>query len=421
MSNVILIYPQPDFNKTPRFGFSYNLLILATILKNSGNNITLLDFSCDVFCDSIFQSTIKKIQPDVVIVEFDSFALKRSENYTNGVQIVALTKEVMPSTVVIAYGYHCCITQTPIQLANQTILNNNLSSFIELFRTVLANDDISLLANYDDTPYIDRGLLNQIDFYKKNCTSTLIQTSIGCENTCIFCQRKGWHSKFQTHSYEYILNEFKLLQQQGFINVWITDENFTFKLPRAKKILLHLIESKSTEKMNLFISSWANIDTEFLELAAKANVKSISFGIESANDEILQFYRKNIVLKKVKRVIQYANSLGIFTIGNFIVGAPMETNNTISNTFTFIKDCEFDQINIKTLDYMIGSQLYDEIPLKEKGRSHLFACLENGLNSFPLQELTNIKGAFCKAYYAENKERIKRKMLKYGTPYMPLI
>lgn len=48
-------------------------------------------------------------------------------------------------------------------------------------------------------------------------------------------------------------------------------------------------------------------------------------------------------------IIRYANSLGIFTVGNFIIGAPMESESTITETFDLIKECEFDQINIKTL------------------------------------------------------------------------
>ena len=36
------------------------------------------------------------------------------------------------------------------------------------------------------------------------------------------------------------------LKKQGFINIWIIDENFTFNLARAKRILTLLIEQKVT-------------------------------------------------------------------------------------------------------------------------------------------------------------------------------
>jgi tRNA A37 methylthiotransferase MiaB len=115
--------------------------------------------------------------------------------------------------------------------------------------------------------------------------------------------------------------------------------------------------------------------------------------------------------------VRYANKLGIFTIGNFIIGAPMETHETIEESFLYIRECEFDQVNIKTLDYMMGSQLYDSVKDMAKGRSHLFACLENGLNRFTLQEILDIKNKFLTVYNGEKKERIMQKIIDFGIPY----
>jgi len=87
--------------------------------------------------------------------------------------------------------------------------------------------------------------------------------------------------------------------------------------------------------------------------------------------------------------------IGLFTVGNFIIGAPMETIETINETFSFIKSCSFDKVNIKTLDYMMGSELYSKINCDLKKEStHIFACKENGLNNFYLQEIIDIKNKF---------------------------
>jgi hypothetical protein len=117
-------------------------------------------------------------------------------------------------------------------------------------------------------------------------------------------------------------------------------------------------------------------------------------------------------------MIRYANSIGIFTIGNFIIGAPMETVETINETFSFIKECSFDQINIKTLDYMIGSELYSSTDTSiTRGSTHIFACKELGLNSFTLEELGSIKKSFMHIYYKDRKQEIAEKIDKYGTPF----
>ena len=142
-------------------------------------------------------------------------------------------------------------------------------------------------------------------------------------------------------------------------------------------------------------------------------------GIESANESILNFYDKKIDLQHTKDLISYADSLGIYTVGNFIIGAPMETIDTINNTFEFIKNSKLDQVNIKILDYMIGSKIYES--LKNKEEHHYFACSENGLCSFSLQELTEMKDDFLSSFYKQKQKELKEKIDRYGVPYYPLI
>ena len=180
-----------------------------------------------------------------------------------------------------------------------------------------------------------------------------------------------------------------------------------------KKIILEGLN----KKIKFFISSWINIDKEFLDLAKECNIKIISFGIESGNKEILKFYKKNISIDKVLNVVQYANSIGIFTVGNFIIGAPMESEDTINETFNLIKECKFDQVNIKNLDYMIGSILYESLDDDLKKEDHVFACLENGLNSFKLEEIKNKKDTFLLEYYKLHRPIIEKKIKLYGTPF----
>jgi len=418
MGNVMIIYPKPDENKSPRFGFSYDMMIIATVLANEGNNVIIKDFSCegydyDKFCADIEDSLI-----DLVLIEFDSFALKRSENYSHGSELTSIIKRINAKLPVIAYGHYCYITKEDVYPADDTIKINCFNAIFEsINRSKTLAKQIRSFSDYDSLPLIRRALLNQIDYYYKNRNSTLIKTADGCENSCIFCQRKGWQRGYQAHSDRYVLDEFMLLKEQRFGNIWIVDDNFAFNLERAKRILRLLIDNNITEKMKISISTWSNIDEEFLDLAAMSNIKVISMGIESGNQSILDFYKKNINLEKTKSILRYANKQGLFTVGNFILGAPMESYQTIEETFNFIRECEFDQVNLKTLDYMMGSELYESIIDIAKGRSHLFACLENGFNQFRLQEIIDIKHRFLVEYNKENKERVMRKLIEFGMPY----
>ena len=402
MSNIMVIYPKPNEYKKPRFGFSYNWALIGTVLYNDGHNIILHDYSCEDFNDDVFFSELKNKKIRLIIIEFDSFALKRSENDFHGKKLILSIKNKYPEILIIVYGYYCCLTGSDIPYADITIKQNDINIVMASIHKLYPEVSLLQYETFDSLPFINRSLIKTIPHFKKHEISTLVQTAKGCDNTCVFCQRKGWQSVYVAHGNSYVFSEFEELKSQNFRNVWITDENFTFDLDRAKIILKYLIESEITENMNIAISSWANIDHEFLDLALLCKIKTISFGIETGNSEILQFYRKNIDLNKAKQLIQYANSIGLFTVGNFIIGAPMETIDTINETFAFIKSCSFDQVNIKTLDYMIGSELYSTADINlVKNNTHVFACKENGLNNFPLEEIRNVKMIFLTQYYKD--------------------
>ena len=311
---------------------------------------------------------------------------------------------------------YCYIQKKDFYEADYTIKQNDVNMIIDFVNSVSLKYKISNIEKYDELPFCDRKMLGKIDFYKNNI-STLLQTSKGCENTCVFCQRKGWQNKYITHSDEYVISELRKIKEESFKNVWIIDENFSFDLVRAKRLLNRMSEESVIEEMNFFISSWANIDYEFIDLCVKCNVKIISFGIESGSEDILRFYRKNINLDIVPKLIQYANKRGIFTVGNFIIGAPIETDQTINMTFNLIKKCGFDQVNIKNLDYMIGSELYESLKKEYRTEDHIFACSEYGLTKYTLDEMKRIKDAFLNEYYQEHRNVLLKKIMKYGKPY----
>lgn len=418
MCNIMIIYSKPNENKKPRFGFSYNWALIGSIFHKAGHNVILHDYSCEEYTDDSFFSQLIDENIQLVIVEFDSFALKRSENNNHGKYLIQNIKNKYPGIITIAYGYYCCITNTDIPYADITIKQNNINLIIFSIQQIFNKISLVQYKNYNMLPFINRSLLNSIEYFNKNKISTLIQTASGCENTCVFCQRKGWQSKYVPHSVSYVIAEFEEIASLQYKNIWIIDENFTFNLKRAKTILRKLIESKISKNMKIAISSWANIDQEFLDLSLEGNIKTISFGIETGNIEILKFYRKNINLEKAKQLIQYADSIGLFTVGNFIIGAPMETIETINETFSFINSCSFDQVNIKTLDYMIGSELYTKIDINQiKNTTHVFACKENGLNIFNLEEIKSIKNKFLGQYYTNIAEKTLKKIKVYGTPF----
>jgi len=490
MAGILLVYPAPDEFKERRFGYSLDMLYLASILKKGGHRIVkYLDYSVETFEMKDFFSYADRA--DLIIFELDSFPLKRSVNIGHGERLVrevvkrygsgadrkkkiilfgndiAIAKHLSgengensvsnrgkpvkpsrephnfnPQTFYTddRYPYSPDIqpltysTQSPHDAIGREIefdyaLSSSFcNSIAVIVESIMKGDpvpELRPLRDLDMLPYPDRSLLTSyaeqggtVEQKPGLLKSALIRTSVGCLNSCTFCQRKAWNREYLAHSIPYVSKEFSLLKENRYRNIWVTDDNFTFNPDRAKALLKELVDRRLTEGMKIAMSSWTRIDEEFLEIAKRARVSIISFGVETANREIQRFYRKTVDLERFGQLIRYADGIGLYTVGNFIIGAPMETGETIGETFSYIRETPFDRVNVKLLDYMAGSELYETLPPEKKriGR-HVFACKENGLNNFPLEvlrgKIKEIKGEFLHSREKHLKEKIKR----YGAPY----
>jgi len=437
MAKILLIYPHPDEIKRSRFGYSLTLLYLASILREK-HQCVYKDFSWENFERKNLAELIDST--DLIIIEFDSFTLKRSTNIWSGEQLIETIKEVNLKLPIICVGKDialfprvisgasvCCVGEP--EKVIKGVVNSLLNEDFEKLKYIkglyfTTNDKVfytgksQLIENLDTLPFPCRTLLPKSIEFSVGYKSALIETSRGCGAKCIFCQRRGWsEGKFRPHSPNYVIKEFDLLYKDGYKNIWITDDNFTFDLNRAKQILALLGNRGLTKGMKIALSSWVNVDKEFLEIAKYAGVSIISFGVESADKEILKFYKKNINLKKVKELVKYADLLGLYCVGNFIIGAPMESEKSINETFLFAEETPFDQVNVKILNYMAGSVLFEKLPSRFKNERTIFACKENGLNNFKLNELKKKIWEFNKRFYENRKMKITKKTSLCGPPF----
>ena len=79
------------------------------------------------------------------------------------------------------------------------------------------------------------------------------------------------------------------------------------------------------------------VDNELLTLVKKANFKTIFYGVESGNQEMLNRMHKGTKINEIKRVFRLTHALGINTIAAFIIGLPGESSTTIKDTLELWK------------------------------------------------------------------------------------
>ncbi len=365
---VLLVYPAPDVSKSYRFGYSLLLLYAASDLRGRGHEVRLVDFSCEKFNVETFTGLLQR--SDALVMEVDAFPLKRSTNIESASRIATLAKESFPNIPIVAIGKQCSLFGRAISFADVTISGDSEAYVSKVLECAGRQSyyDAGQINNLDILPVPAYDLLskNQIEGITTDRDmslqpSGLMETSRGCPGLCTFCQRKGWSHGMQCFSDERVLEVFQLLAESGVKNVWVVDENFGANLVRAKGLLKKISAVNDRSKVRLAISSWVRIDREFLDLASDAGVSIISFGIESITADNQVYYRKRIDPDKTAEMISYADSLGLYTVGNFIIGSPFDTEQTIAENLQYAIGSGLDTVNVKTLDYMMGAELYQKL------------------------------------------------------------
>jgi radical SAM superfamily enzyme YgiQ (UPF0313 family) len=184
-------------------------------------------------------------------------------------------------------------------------------------------------------------------------------TSRGCPHKCIFCDTSVFTKKYRAFSSEYILEMIKILYTKyGIREILFEDDVFVI----FKKRLIEICEGLLKEDLKI---SWsclgrANaVKPDILKLMKKAGCWQIGFGIESGDQKILDFANKLITLEQMEEAVRWTKEAGMETKGFFILGFPLETEESIMNTINFSKRIMLDDISVNLMTPFPGSEIYN--------------------------------------------------------------
>ncbi len=253
-------------------------------------------------------------------------------------------------------------------------------SFRDKQGLIVNNPGRPFIADLDTIPFPARHLLdmslyldNKPGFYTMRAPSATMITSRGCPNACIYCtiQSVWGNRKWRGRSAQNVVNEIEMLHKEYGIKeiYWMDDSAGTSKQRLAeicKEILRRKLDIKWT--MPNGIAHWF-LDEETLSLMKKAGCYRITFGIESGNPRTRAFLGKPFPLEQAKRMIRFANSIGMWTISTFIIGFPFETEEAIMDTIDFACNSGMDMAVFYLLCPHPGTKVYEIF--KEEGLLNL--------------------------------------------------
>ena len=209
---------------------------------------------------------------------------------------------------------------------------------------IVRNVDRPFIPNLDDLPLPMHHLL-PLDNYRTPVlrgSYQFIVTSRGCSAGCIYCiKHVSYQHALRLRSPENIMAEITMLAEMGVKNIHMYADLFTINRDQVMGICDLMI------KANLGLKFTCNsrvdyVDEEMLEKMAQAGCDTISWGIESASEQILKNARKGTTADRARRSLTASNKNGIRNFGYFIIGLPGETRETIQETIDFSKELPLD-------------------------------------------------------------------------------
>lgn len=182
-------------------------------------------------------------------------------------------------------------------------------------------------------------------------------TNFGCPFQCSFCIMPSLG--FKVRDVENLLQELRYLKQNGFKNIYFNDQTFAAHKRKTRQLLEAMINEGLNSMGWVCFSRVDVLDEELIQLMRKAGCHTIMFGVESADESILNQYQKNITPDLVRERVTQCKKHGIRTLGTFILGLPGETRETALKTIAFAKNIPLDYAAFNIAIPRMGTGLRD--------------------------------------------------------------
>lgn len=327
--------------------------------------------------DDQIEQKIKESKPDVVGVS----CLFPSSEYDT-INILRITKKINPNIITIVGGVHP--TNAAGILLNQypeidyIVLGEGEATTLELLEILRKNelaklssmpgvafrDSSGIKVNYktfndyiqdiDTIPFPDRDRFNFRRYlevgephanYKYKPFAQML-SSRGCPFQCTYCSaREHWGRRQRYRSPKNVVDEMEILvKEYGVREIHFEDDNFTSNKKRALEIFRLMKERNINVALNCPSGiAIAHLDEELIEAMKEAGFYSISLGIESADEYVTRkLMKKYIDYKKIPRLIETMQRVGIEARGFFILGYPGENEQSIMKTINYAKSLGLD-------------------------------------------------------------------------------
>jgi len=230
--------------------------------------------------------------------------------------------------------------------------------------SIIHNPDGGVIENLDDLPWVTKIYQRDLDVTRYNVPFLRhpyisLYTSRGCPALCTFCLWPQTHSghRWRLRSSEdvaaevrYALHAFPEIKE-----IFFDDDTFNYRKDRT----LDLCAKLKPLKFTWSCTSRVTTDYETLKAMRESGCRLFIVGYESGDQQILKNIKKGATIDMALRFTENCKKLGLTIHGDFIVGLPGETRETIRRTIDFAKRLDVETIQVSIAHALPGTKLHD--------------------------------------------------------------
>jgi radical SAM superfamily enzyme YgiQ (UPF0313 family) len=189
----------------------------------------------------------------------------------------------------------------------------------------------------------------------------LVAPQRGCPYRCSFCTAPLYYgSKLRRRPIPAVIAEIEdNIAAHGVREFLVWADTFTADTRYVREFSAAL----ASRRLGVSWSCNSRVDTvdaESLAAMKAAGLWMISFGLESASDEILQAAGKEITAAQSRRAVALAKAAGLSVTGHFIFGLPGETKATMAATLALALELPLDVAQFYAAVPFPGTALHEE-------------------------------------------------------------
>jgi hopanoid biosynthesis associated radical SAM protein HpnJ len=220
------------------------------------------------------------------------------------------------------------------------------------------------IENLDELPWVTKVYKRDLDITRYNVPFLLnpfiaFYTSRGCPAMCTFCLWPQTHSghRWRLRSADDVAAEVRYALETfpNLKEIFFDDDTFNYRKARTIELAAKL------KPLNFTWSCTSRVTTDYETLKAmkEAGCRLLIVGYESGDPQILRNIKKGATVEMAERFTRDCKKLGLLVHGDFIVGLPGETRESLRRTIDFAKRLDCETVQVSIAHPYPGTEFYD--------------------------------------------------------------